>query len=669
MSGRATAALRDTMIDRARSSISKLREAAPHFPFKIALAGSYEEVFSGRSSSPVDADTILEMSTSHRRILLTGRGGGGKTEILGRIARKALERTVVPVIIDLANWTGEDNKAWELHRASDEDVFYFLLRKFAALHISPVELNVLSGIQQSLLLVDGLSEVEARIGESILNAVDSCLIALPGTSVVAADRLVRRDLASDRWRLVALLPLSDDDVRSVLRTAAGGLERYERAEPQLRALLRSPYYLHRFLENPDNFAANKAAQQHREFLVHSSMSEAELTIASAAAFEFYHQSHSRTFPLAAFEAATSPDIVRKLRGAGALTVDSEQRLAYFDHQLKHDFLAARHLAFHPTKWESDAFDVVTLNAASFDVLGLVLEQIDGAGDEFVRKVYDWNPYGAAHVVAEDRERRINKVSAPMRLVIQAVMAERRFHLIRATVQQAEDALRLIQSAESERLLQAASFSEVVKIVNRLSSDETEWFRDWQRVFTRPAGEQPTDADLATIRREDSIVGWTYANIVKRLALTAGQQETLRGWIVDSSPEVRWRIVHALGAFPNLENRDFLFDVLNEGGDTYRWVRYGATRSLVEIAARDPEGGLRQSVMDQFAARTELLLKDRQSLGEFARSILIEPTAAPKDWAEQVKTVLVALYKASLSSETKERWLRLTDEIDAKYTGA
>lgn len=581
----------------------------------------------------------------------------------------SLERRVLPIIIDLANWTGQDNKSWEAYRANDEELMHFLLGRFARPRISTLELNVVSGVHPALLLIDGLSEVEARIGESILKAVDSLLIVLPGTGVVAADRLVRRDLDPDRWRIAALLALSVEDVRSVLQEIPGALERYERAEPGRRELLRSPYYLHRFIEKPDDdLAANKAAEQRRWLSVHASLSEAELTVAADAAFKFYHQSHSRTFSLAAFEGVTSPEIVRKLREAEALIVDEAQGLAYFDHQLKHDFLAARCLAFNPDKWGKDAFDVVTLNANSFDVLGLVLEQLEGAGDQFVRRVYDWNPYGAAHAVAEDQERPIKKISAPMRLVIEAVMAERRFHLMVATVQQAEDALRIIRTRESEKLLNATSFDGVAAIIDGFSFDEVQWFGEWKRVFTRPAGERPTDTDLATIREEDSIVGWTYANVVKRLDVSQGQQEMLRAWIAEGTPEVRWRIVHALGAFANRENAQLLFGVLDDPAEEWRWVRYGATRSLVEMSARDRTRELRQWIMERFASLSGILLKDRQSLGEFARAVLIVPSATPEDWAEQVKTVLAALYKGSLSSEAKERWLKLADEVDARYQG-
>jgi hypothetical protein len=657
------------LLERARVAVGKLSKLHPDFPFKIGWAASYEDVFSGRLGTPHDARAILETWPSNRRIVLTGRGGGGKTVILTRLARTSLEMQVLPVIIDLVNWTAQDNETWEACRTKDEEVMQFIFERFTAPRISSLELNLISGPYTPLVLIDGLSEVETRIGDSILKAVDGLLIALPGAGVIAADRLVRRAIDLTRWRIAALQPLSLEDVSSVLQEFPGPRGRFAELIPKQRALLTSPYYLHRFIQDPSRLAASTAAEQRRWFLDHASLSVAQLFETAAAAFTFYQRSHSRTFPLREFEAATSSEIVRNLREAGALVVDEARRLAYFDHQLKHDFLAAMYLASDVRAWGRNAFDIVTLHASSFDVLGLTLEQLENSGDEFVRRVYDWNPYGAAYLVAEDLERRSDKISAPMRLVMQGVMAERRFHLILATKEQAEDALRVTRTAEASEFLRAVSLEQIADVIRRSVFHEHPWFEQWKRVFTLPSGSRATTEDLVTIRDADSIIGWTYANVVKRLDLSSAQQATLREWMGDGNPEVRWRIAHAVGAFPSAENADFLFDALAMHDEDWRWVRYGATRSLVEMAARDQTGEVRSSIMNKCGARAEALLNDQPSLREFARSILIDPKAAPPDWAEQVKTVLVELYRLTVTSEAKERWLKLADEIDAKYVHA
>src|SRR5262245_6320744 len=120
MSSRAMQTLYGELLERARVAVGKLSNFHPDCPFKIGWAASYEDVFSGRLGTPHDARAILEMRLSNRRIVLTGRGGGGKTVVLTRLARMSLHMRVLPVIIDLVNWTAQDNEAWEAYRTKDE---------------------------------------------------------------------------------------------------------------------------------------------------------------------------------------------------------------------------------------------------------------------------------------------------------------------------------------------------------------------------------------------------------------------------------------------------------------------------------------------------------------------------------------------------------------------
>ena len=79
------------------------------------------------------------------------------------------------------------------------------------------------------------------------------------------------------------------------------------------------------------------------------------------------------------------------------------------------------------------------------------------------------------------------------------------------------------------------------------------------------------------------LGWTIANVLKRLKLSSSEQWHLRKHVRDRAVAVRWRLAHVLGSFPTLNNFDVLKNLLT--GDPDAWVRYGAVRSLVEMAAR------------------------------------------------------------------------------------
>ncbi len=357
-------------------------------------------------------------------------------------------------------------------------------------------------------------------------------------------------------------------------------------------------------------------------------------------------------------------MVAKLEAAGALIVSG--KLAYFDHHLKHDYLAALFLAEHPERWERGAFDVVTFQASSFDTLALVLEQLpEVQGDAFVRAVYDWNPYGAAYAAAEIQHRGRSAVSGEMEHVILAVLAERTRDLMVFTAQRATDALNLFRTPEAARFRDAPTLEAAFQLVAEVHSDK-EWFSRWRSIFTKPRGWHPGDAELGLIRDTDSVVGWTFANVLKRSSLSENQQDRMRALSVESveSPTIRWRVAHVLGSFPTLVNAQFLFQVF--GDDSDPWVRFGAVRSLVEIAARgDP--GVRDAVFAGLTERAEGLRVDKISLSEFRRAVFIRKENTPQGWLGSVARVLEALHRNSRSLEELERWERFAYDLRVAYT--
>src|SRR5205807_7659493 len=95
-------------------------------------------------------------------------------------------------------------------------------------------------------------------------------------------------------------------------------------------------------------------------------------------------------------------------------------------------------------------------------------------------------------------------------------------------------------------------------------------------------------EITAVSSGDSLIGWTAANAIRRSTADEDQLDGLRevyrqSRATDTNKTTRWRIVHLLGAFPTEANAAFLFQALTT--DPYHWVKYGATRALVEIAAR------------------------------------------------------------------------------------
>jgi hypothetical protein len=110
---------------------------------------------------------------------------------------------------------------------------------------------------------------------------------------------------------------------------------------------------------------------------------------------------------------------------------------------------------------------------------------------------------------------------------------------------------------------------------------------WKRLYCNADGVQVTDEDIDLIASPNPLIGWAAANFVRRGNVFAGGEERIRAIYTRHGADtgkrsVRWRVVHALGAHPSDANLDLLAEAL--ATDEYRWVLYGAARSLVEAGA-------------------------------------------------------------------------------------
>jgi hypothetical protein len=259
----------------------------------------------------------------------------------------------------------------------------------------------------------------------------------------------------------------------------------------------------------------------------------------------------------------------------------------FEHHLWRDYLVARALSLDPGRWTEEVFDAASTFGTSVECLTMVVEQIgDGAQKVgFVNAVYDWN-YGAAlECIAksgegEEAERRVPEV---VREAILAVVAEKRFDGVERTRQRTERLLGQHQFARPHLELQTRN-----AMVDRVRHLELEGdLAVWKRLYCQPAGAQVTDEDIDLIASPNPLVGWTAANFVRRGQLSAAGEERVRALYgsqrgAAGRRSVRWRVVHTLGAHPSDSSLDLLADAL--ATDEYRWVLYGAARSLVEAAA-------------------------------------------------------------------------------------
>jgi hypothetical protein len=462
------------------------------------------------------------------------------------------------------------------------------------------------------------------------------------------------------WRLGTVLPLDTEQVRAQLERYLGSGDAWAQASEPDRALLRIPFFLNQRLRS-GGVPTSRAATFEQYFAQHA-LGVERLDAASSAAFNIYREDGSRTFPLSEFREFAGPEITDLLAQAGIL--ESAGALAYFAHHLHHDYLASRYLARHRDQWNPSTFDRITYRASSFDILSLTLDQLGSTGDidDFLTIAYDWNLYGAAYALAETFSSSV-PVSPEMETVIVTMLADRKWDLILATVQRARDALALFpQESLGRQMLSAESRTELLRSVP-FPANPQPWFREWHSLFTTPDRSPATNEAISKILDEHSIIGWTTANVLRRLALDNAQQSLLRAWANEAtqSPTVVWRIAHVLGAHSSEENRELLLGLLSS---PLFWLRYGAIRSLIECAALG-NSRLRRSIFDQL--RRALHGLPNRLVTEFEEAVLIDPARAPRDWFDVVIPVIRDLYERA-SSDKERVWIEHTvQELMMKYS--
>lgn len=633
-----------TLIDQIRDEVERLQLPQPAFSLELGWAIDYKNLFGGDYIEKSDASTVLER-IRHGRVLISARGGGAKSVLLRRIAKKASQAGMIPILVSLKEWTGKDYEIWREAQSSVARLDY-LLTRFAIVPVSALSIEELDPAKRRLILVDGLNEVNSRTGQEIIYILDEYVRFAAKTLVIVTDRLVRRVFETQRWQLAELLPLPEAEISSQIINKFGSLTEFQRLPSDSRELLSSPYFLNMYLQ--DGKVERTKSDEFRTYFLTHVMNEGELDVAATAAFEAY-KTRSRTFRLGDFSKIAGDVLVEKLRNSGALVIDGE--FAYFDHHLKHDYLVSRFLSSHRELWNQESFKIVSFSASSFEAIILALEQVRTVHDSdlFLRMIYDWNVYAAGTALADARA---SLVSIEMQVVILAMFAERRRDLLSATAEKANDTLQLIRSELADSFRAAESLEQIFGLLREIKSSAS-WFNDWRELYTKPNGSKADEKTIDRLRDEDSVLGWTSSNVLKRLDLSVEQQNKVGALVAAEKPVTRWRAVHVLGAFPSNENINRLLSALSDEDIS---VRYGAIRSLIEVAVRSHE--LADRVFREILDRVDLISQHWVIVEEFQRAVLIPYDVRPKNWRELVLPVAAALQARAETEERIEEWNRV-----------
>ena len=633
--------------------------------FETALQGfpeppvRFELTFSFGAEKGIPIKSLLDITEKHKRVILRGRAGSGKSMILGTLARALINRDTVPILLNLKNWKKEySSKLTSLEEPYDKlDV---LLR----VSITDLNLRMLSALSTKFIFVDGLNEVygEDAVRE-ILNTLDEYVRReAPRAYVLVTDRLTPRGFLGSSWVVAELDALDSTEARKRIESKFGK-RIYDNLPENDKELLEIAYFLDSALKSDTPRLGSKASSIRSFFTSQIRVEESTLDHVAQLAFNMYKKYQSSSFDAEEFKKEIGEETWAKLLG---VINEPVKGMTQFDHQLKHDYLASRHLAKNEDLWEPSSFDAVSFESNSFDSLSMVLEQLVDPiqGDRFLKRVYDWNWLATVTCMANATRAPERRYTVEMEVAVIALVAEKLSDPVRKTRNRAER--RLGEFPEGtiahDFLATGNSLEKVLDVVRRIDSD-VDWFVKWKTLFTRYRDPPLNEKEIHTINEKDPILGWTASNVIKRFELNNADLRQLRAYFdsfVDDASKntVRWRVVHALGAFDTYENVELLFRALDS--NKYLWESFGAARSLVEISARTKSEDRRRLIFEDLRRRAKSMKPT--VLEEIGHAVFYR--GAPDTWSGVVIPTLQSAMEAQKAQADRERWKRIIEDFNA-----
>jgi hypothetical protein len=164
---------------------------------KLGWSDKYANLFRGSFEKTTPAAELLEGAKHRGRALLVGKGGSGKTTVAARLVEIARHDGCEACLINMKHWVPSLEKEWNRLDSSPLARVDLLLAELGEPSLSLASLDELDPNLTKYVVIDGLNEVHSRIAEQIISAADVLARAIIGLSVIATDRLVRREGISE----------------------------------------------------------------------------------------------------------------------------------------------------------------------------------------------------------------------------------------------------------------------------------------------------------------------------------------------------------------------------------------------------------------------------------------------------------------------------------------
>jgi hypothetical protein len=439
---------------------------------------------------------------------------------------------------------------------------------------------------------------------------------------------------------------------------------FKQISDEEKELLRLPFLLAFALQTdaPPQQSSTFEALEHL-FVNLIGLSGTELDQLADAAFEVYRVRQSRVFPASDLTDKVSERIWNLVIEAEVVHFDRKSGQAQFDHQLEHDYLAAKHIvSARATEWTRTTFDTATFGGTSHDVLLMVAERLrpTEALELFLQAVYDWNWSASVECLARGGAADPDVYDSATGTALLCEVGEKLFDPFELSRDVAKTLLAGFPRQIRETY-QRSSTADLAAYSRQLSANAS-WYARWRELMSLvPPERLEYKHILATIER-NPLVGWTAANAIRRFDLADADIRQLIT-IYDMSVTdrvVRWRVVHSLGQTQTGDVVRFLFRAVDEDEDQY--VCYGAARSLIEIAGFTDSSELRRRVVSGFIERARSVrgwVLERIAARTRLRSV-------PDSWCEDVAPLLEIVRDAQESSSARERWEHYIDAFKKEF---
>jgi hypothetical protein len=567
-------------------------------------------------------------------VLLHAPGGAGKSTFLSELLLAAPDENLVPFLVDFSRRTSASNSSagggtakqrliqWfeEYGQAGDAEAIFELARDH------DVDMK-------PLLVIDGINQVVMKWNEILLTLVTLSRGSLARASIVVSDRMVDRQDAMQKYQHAAIPPLAPSAYKAALKDPS-----YAAIvnEGSWLPILTSPIFLNLLLTfpRPQGGVPTRFELLNDYFTAGCGLSKDDLRALADFAYSAYRTNRRTAIPRNDYEQQLPVPLRQRIEEKGLIheiAIDEVE----FRHQLLHDALAALKVASaseteEETLVRGPAFDVLSLNSASGDPIELAVEALLNPNlllgnrakrpqpRQFLAEVFDWNYWITFHSVASFDRRGRSPLPAWVRHAIYGMNMERLFDPYLHTADRAQRLRDEIPLTADLTYLDKASRAEMAEDVARCIREssatevEQEYVERWLRVYLRKT---PFTREELDVLWADPIIGWTAANALRRFDNGDGVTHDLsRLYDVsratsDSSPRAasfRWRVVHGLGR-ATAEYQTLIRATFDAAENVN--ARYGAVRSLIEVAATRADVALRDDILETLRSRMSELFEE------------------------------------------------------------